>query len=279
MPPLTHVLAFGAMPNLPLLVATTVVPFALKLLGALAFWLVGGWLIQLAVRVLRQALRHSRFDATVASYLVNIAAALLRVMLVVAILGFFGIPTASFAALLAGAGVAIGAAWSGMLGNFAAGVFLQLFRPFSVGDVICAAGITGTVQEIGMFVTSILGPDHVHNIVPNSKLFGDTIQNFSSHPYRRVEITVQLDHAADVDQAIRLIRQGLEGIDHQYPGLTPEVVVLEINARGPKLAVRPLTPTSTYHQVVCDTNRMLAQVLSAHAIPVPRLPVALQEGP
>ena len=279
MPPLTHMLAFGAMPNLPLLVATTVVPFALKLLGALAFWLVGGWLIQLAVRVLRQALRHSRFDATVASYLVNIAAALLRVMLVVAILGFFGIPTASFAALLAGAGVAIGAAWSGMLGNFAAGVFLQLFRPFSVGDVICAAGITGTVQEIGMFVTSILGPDHVHNIVPNSKLFGDTIQNFSSHPYRRVEITVQLDHAADVDQAIRLIRQGLEGIDHQYPGLTPEVAVLEINARGPKLAVRPLTATSTYHQVVGDTNRMLAQVLSAHAIPVPRLPVALQEGP
>jgi len=279
MPPLTHMLAFGAMPNLPLLVATTVVPFALKLLGALAFWLVGGWLIQLAVRVLRQALRHSRFDATVASYLVNIAAALLRVMLVVAILGFFGIPTASFAALLAGAGVAIGAAWSGMLGNFAAGVFLQLFRPFSVGDVICAAGITGTVQEIGMFVTSILGPDHVHNIVPNSKLFGDTIQNFSSHPYRRVEITVQLDHAADVDQAIRLIRQGLEGIDHQYPGLTPEVAVLEINALGPKLAVRPLTATSTYHQVVFDTNRMLAQVLSAHAIPVPRLPVALQEGP
>ena len=80
-----------------------------------------------------------------AGYLVNFIAVILRVILVVAILGFFGIPTASFAALLAGAGVAIGAAWSGMLGNFAAGVFLQMFRPFSVGDVICAAGVTGTV--------------------------------------------------------------------------------------------------------------------------------------
>ena len=279
LPSLAQPLLFGLMPNLPLLLATTVVPFVLKLLGALAFWVVGGWLIQLAARVLRKALRHSRFDATVAGYLVNITAALLRVMLVVAILGFFGIPTASFAALLAGAGVAIGAAWSGMLGNFAAGVFLQIFRPFSVGDAICAAGVTGTVEEIGMFVTAILGPDHVHNIVPNSKLFGDTIQNFSSHPYRRVDITVQLDHAADVDQVISLIRQGLAGIANQYPGIAADVTVLEINGRGPKLAVRPFTPTSTYYQVLTDTNRMLAQLLSAHGIPVPRWPLELQAEP
>lgn len=112
---------------------TVVMPFLFKLAGAIALWIIGGWLIQLAMRVLRRSFKQSSLDPTVISYLLNILGALLRVVLVVAILGFFGIQTASFAALLAGVGVAIGAAWSGLLGNFAAGVFLQIFRPISVG--------------------------------------------------------------------------------------------------------------------------------------------------
>ena len=275
MPPLTHMLAFGAMPNLPLLVATTVVPFALKLLGALAFWLVGGWLIRLAVRVLRQALRHSRFDATVASYLVNIAAALLRVMLVVAILGFFGIPTASFAALLAGAGVAIGAAWSGMLGNFAAGVFLQVFRPVSRGDFVSGGGVTGTVEEIGMFVTLLQAPDNVRHIVPNGKFFGDTIVNYSTHAYRRVELEAQLDHNADVAQAIALLKQALQAVPNQHPGLPADVEILGFSERGPRLAVRPYTHTDHYWQVYFDSNRVIADTLSGHGFPIPRLAISL----
>ncbi|MEB3331097.1 MAG: mechanosensitive ion channel family protein, partial [Synechococcaceae cyanobacterium] len=101
------------------LVAGVVVPFLFKLLGAVALWIVGGWLISFALRLLRRLLNRGTLDPTLISYLLNILGALLRVVLVVAILGFFGIETASFAALLAGAGVAIGAAWSGMLGNFA----------------------------------------------------------------------------------------------------------------------------------------------------------------
>ncbi|MCP9807870.1 mechanosensitive ion channel family protein [Cyanobium sp. HWJ4-Hawea] len=264
-----------ALPDLVLLVANALVPFLFKLLGAVALWVVGGWLIHLAVRVLRKGLRHSSLDLTVAGYLVAILSAVLRVILVVAILGFFGIPTASFAALLAGAGVAIGAAWSGMLGNFAAGVFLQLFRPFSVGDVICAAGVTGTVEEIAMFSTSILGPDHVRNIVPNGKLFGDTIQNFSAHPYRRVEIFAQLDHSADLDRAILLIREGLGQVANQMPGLEPEVAVFELNDRGPKLVVRPFTPNAHYVQVLFDTNRMLVEVLGRNGFPIPKLQLAM----
>ena len=190
----TYELLAMPIPDLSALVVSTIVPFVLKLVGAVALWIAGGWLIQLAMRIMRKSLRHSSLDVTVVGYLINILAAVLRVILVVAILGFFGIQTASFAALLAGAGVAIGAAWSGMLGNFAAGVFLQIFRAFSVGDFITAAGITGTVEEIGMFVTSLLAPDNVRNIVPNGKLFGDTIQNYSVHGYRRVELVAQLDH-------------------------------------------------------------------------------------
>ena len=262
-------------PDLSVLVASTIVPFVLKLVGAVALWIAGGWLIQLAMRILRKSLRHSSLDVTVVGYLINILAAVLRVILVVAILGFFGIQTASFAALLAGAGVAIGAAWSGMLGNFAAGVFLQIFRPFSVGDFITAAGVTGTVEEIGMFVTSLLAPDNVRNIVPNGKLFGDTIQNFSVHSFRRVELVAQLDNSADVARAIALLREGLQRVPNQFEGMTADVEVLEFSERGPRLAVRPYTHTSHYWQVYFDTNRMIVEVLGNNGFPVPRIPVAM----
>ena len=263
------------LPDLLPLVTNTLVPFLLKLVGAVALWIVGGWLIQLAMRLLRRWLRSSPLDGTVVGYLVNILGALLRVILVVAILGFFGIQTASFAALLAGAGVAIGAAWSGMLGNFAAGVFLQLFRPFSVGDFVEGGGVVGTIEEIGMFVTSVQSPDNVRLIVPNGKLLGDTIKNYSVHSYRRVDLVAQLDHSADVARAIALLKKGLETVPNQYPGKPADVELLEFNERGPRLAVRPYTHTDHYWQVVFDTNRTIAAVLAANGFPVPRLPLAM----
>jgi hypothetical protein len=116
---------------------------------------------------------------------------------VLGILGYFGIQTTSFAAMLAGAGVAIGAAWSGMLGNFAAGAFMLVLRPFKVGDFVSIGGVTGTVRELGLFGTTIITPDNVMTIVGNGKVFGDTIQNFSVLPERRVERVAQL--AASVD--------------------------------------------------------------------------------
>jgi small conductance mechanosensitive channel len=262
-------------PDLSALVVSTIVPFVLKLVGAVALWIAGGWLIQLAMRIVRKSLRHSSLDVTVVGYLTTILAAPLRVILVVAILGFFGIQTASFAALLAGAGVAIGAAWSGMLGNFAAGIFLQIFRPFSVGDFITAAGITGTVEDIGMFVSSLLAPDNVRNILTNSKLFGDTIQNYSVHCYRRVELVAQLDNSADVGRAIALHKEAIKQVPNQFAGMEADVEVLEFSERGPRLAVRPYTHTSNYWQVYFDTNRMIIDVLGANGFPVPRIPLAM----
>jgi small conductance mechanosensitive channel len=262
-------------PDLLSLAATTLVPFLLKLVGAVALWIAGGWLIGLAMRLMRRALRTGPLDVTVVGYLVNILGAVLRVILVVAILGFFGIQTASFAALLAGAGVAIGAAWSGMLGNFAAGVFLQIFRPFSVGDFVEGAGVVGTIEEIGMFVTSVLAPDNVRNIVPNGKLLGDTIKNYSVHPFRRVELVAQLDNSADVGRAIALLKEGVKRVPNQYPGKEADVEVLEFSERGPCLAVRPYTHTDNYWQVYFDTNRMIVDVLGGAGFPVPRIPVTM----
>jgi small conductance mechanosensitive channel len=162
-----------------------------------------------------------------------------------------------------------------MLGNFAAGVFLQIFRPFSVGDFITAGGVTGTVEEIGMFVSSIKSADNVRNIVPNGKLFGDNIQNFSVHKFRRVDLVAQLDNTANLQQAITLLKAGVAQVPNQYPDMAADVEILEFTERGPKLAVRPYTHTANYWQVYFDTNRMIADVLGSNGFPVPSIPVAV----
>ena len=165
-----------------------------------------------------------------------------------------------------------------MLSNLAAGVFLQVFRPFSVGDFITAGGVTGTVEEIGMFVTSVQSLDCVRNIVPNGKLFSDTIQNFSSHPFRRVDLVAQLDNSADVTKAIALLKEGIQAIPNQHPDTPADIEVLEFTERGPRLAVRPYTHTDHYWQVYFDTNRMIADVLGRNGFPVPRIPVAMAQS-
>src|SRR5262249_55624373 len=168
-------------------VTTMLTALGLKVLGAIVIWIVGRWLIALALRLIGGPLTRQKIDPTLARYIQSATAVLLNIVLVVAILGFFGVETTSFAALLAAAGVAIGMAWSGMLANFAGGVFLVILQPFKVGDFVTAGGVTGTVEEIGLFVTTIDTLDNVRTIVGNNKIFSDTIQNFSANAYRRGE--------------------------------------------------------------------------------------------
>lgn len=275
-----HVPDTPASPDATLaLVKGVVIPFLFKLAGAFALWIVGGWLIGFALKFLRRTLHaNGSLDATVISYLINILGGLLRIVLVVAILGFFGIQTASFAALLAGAGVAVGVAWGGMLSDFAAGVFLAVLRPIHHGDFVEVAGITGTVYEVGMFVSSIDTPDNVRKIIPNSKVFGGVITNYTSLPYRRVELVAQLDNSADVGKAIELLKEGMRDIPHQYAGKPADVEVLDFSERGPRLAIRPYTHTDTYWDVYFATNRKIIEVLASNGFPVPRIPMQVSDS-
>ena len=125
--------------------------FGIKILAAIAFWVIGRWLIGVVLQLVNAGLEKQKVDATVMRYIASALAVLLNVLLVIGILGYFGIQTTTFAALIAAAGVAIGVAWSGLLANFAGGAFLIVLRPFKVGDVISAAGVVGTVKEIGLF--------------------------------------------------------------------------------------------------------------------------------
>ncbi len=184
----------------------TLLAVAWKVAGALALWLVGRWLIAIGVRLLQRTLAAQHVDATLTRYLQRGVALVLNIALIVALLGYFGVETTTFAALLAAGGVAIGVAWGGLLSNFAAGAFLVFLRPFKVGDFVTAAGVTGTVDAIGLFGTVINTPDNVLTIVGNTKVFSDTIQNFSANPFRRVDLTAVINNAVEHRQPIALMK-------------------------------------------------------------------------
>ena len=240
-----------------------------KVIGAIVFYLVGRWLISLAIRLVTSALARQKVDPTLLRYIGTVISVTLNVILVVAILGYFGVETTSFAAMLAAAGVAIGMAWSGLLANFAAGAFMIVLRPFKVGDFVTAAGVTGTVKEIGLFVTAVVTPDNVLTMLGNNKIFSDTIQNFSANPYRRVDLKAQLAHSVDHNQAIKLLKEKVAKVPNAMANPAPDVELLEFNFNGPVLAVRPYCHTDHYWQVYFDTNKVIRESFGSAGYPVP----------
>lgn len=243
---------------------------AFKVIAAIILWFIGRKLIDLSINITSRALKNQRIDPTLISYLISSLAVLLNIILVVAILGYFGVETTSFAALLAAAGVAIGAAWSGLLANFAAGAFLIILRPFQVGDFISVAGITGTVVEIGLFVTTIDTPDNVRTIIGNNKLFSDNIQNYTANPYRRVDIQVQLDHSVNPSEAVRVLRERITNIPNVISSPAPVIEIIHFTPMGPELAVRPFCNNAHYWQVYFDTTRVIRESFSESGFPVPQ---------
>lgn len=248
---------------------TYVTDIGLKVLGAIIFWIVGRWLIGLACSLLQQAMGRQKVDPTLMRYVGSFLTVTLNIVLVVAILGYFGVQTTTFAALVAGIGVAIGAAWGGLLGNLAAGIFLVVLRPFKVGDFISAAGMVGTVKEVGLFATTIDTPDNVMTLIGNGKIFADTIQNFTANSYRRVELKCQLAGSADHVAAMQLLREHLLAVPNVLATPAPEVEILDFNLVGPVLAVRPFCHNDHYWQVYFDGNRVIREALAAANFPAP----------
>jgi small conductance mechanosensitive channel len=247
----------------------TLTALAWKIAGALALWLVGRWLIGFALRLLDRGLARQNFDATLSRYMQTGLSIVLNVVLVVAILGYFGVETTTFAALIAAGGIAIGVAWGGLLANFAAGAFLVFLRPFKVGDFVTAGGVTGTVDEIGLFGTTINTPDNVLTIVGNNKVFSDTIQNFSANAYRRVDLTATINNVVDHHDAIRILKSRLVKIPNVLATPAPDVDVLQFTPAGPVLCVRPYCSNDNYWQVYFDTNRMIREAFGAAGFPAP----------
>lgn len=251
--------------------------FGVKVLAAFALWVVGRMLIGFVVGLVGKAITRQKLDATVNGYICSAIAALLNIALVMAMLGYFGVQTTTFTALIASAGLAVGMAWSGLLANFAAGAFLVILRPFKQGDFVTAGGVTGTIEEIGLFATTIQTPDNVRAIVGNNKIFADTIHNFTANPYRRVELTAQLAAGVDALAAADAIAKAVAAIPNVKAAPAPDVTILTFTERGPVLAVRPYCHNDHYWQVYFDTNAAILRTCTEKGYPSPELPVGVRQ--
>ena len=252
--------------------------FGVKIVVAIVFWVVGRWLIGFAVGLVQKSLERQRVDPTVLRYVGSFITVTLNILLVVGILGYFGVQTTSLAALIAAVGLAIGMAWSGLLANLAAGGFIIVLRPFKVGDFISAGGVVGTVKEIGLFATAINTPDNVLTLVGNNKIFTDNIQNFTHNAYRRVDLKAQLSGAADHAAAVALLKARVAAIPTCWGagggGGDPRVQPGGPGAGGaPLLPQRPLLAGVLRHQPHhqgCPWLRLPA--------PMPAQTVIVQQG-
>lgn len=253
--------------NTATVAAATLTNAGLKVLGALLLYLFGRWLISWMIHFLQRTLEKQKVDPTLLRYLGTVVAVLANIALVIAILGYFGVETTSFAALLAGAGLAIGTAWGGLLSNFASGAFLVILRPYRVGDMVSAGDVTGTVRAIGLFVTTIDTPDGVETHVGNSKILSGTIQNFSANPVRRVDLLAQLHYSVNVEDAIARFKAKLAAIPNVAKSPEPVVEILQFTEFGPVLAVRPFTHTDHYWQVYFDVNKAIVATAGEAGFP------------
>jgi small conductance mechanosensitive channel len=245
------------------------VPILWRVVGAVILWIIGRIAISMIRRGIRTVLINRKLDAMLVRYLDATVGVLLPILLILMILNVFGVETTSFAALMAAAGVAIGMAWSGLLGHFAAGVFLVIFRPFKVGDMITVAGVTGVVHEVGLFVTTINTADNIRTFVGNNKVFSDTIQNYTTNPNRRVELKAQLAHVVNPAEAIKRLTEKVQKVPHALKDPAVSVELLEFTAAGPVLAVRPFCHNDHYWDVYFGTNTAIQDVCSEAGYPVP----------
>jgi small conductance mechanosensitive channel len=259
----------GHLDALIMLLQTRGVDIGLNLLGAIAVWVIGRWIIRGTRRAVGTALDKRNTDPTLARYTQSVVSITLTIALAVVVLGFFGIETTSFAALIAAGGVAVGMAWSGLLSNFAAGVFLLILKPFKVGEAITAGGVAGTVRELGLFATTIETDDGIITFVGNNKLFSENIQNMSESRQRRVDLVAQVAFGADVAEARKRLLERLATIPHVLTTPAPVVEILQFNAMGTLLVVRPFADNAHYWDVYFATNALISEIFGAAKYPAP----------
>jgi small conductance mechanosensitive channel len=234
-------------------------PVATHLVGAIALWVIGRWFINMIRRVIRVG-AAKRLDPTLVRYLESATQFTLTGLLLLAILSIFGVETTSFAGIIAAAGVAVGMAWSGLLSNFAAGVFILALRPFRVGDQVTLAGVTGVVQEIGMFNTGIDTLDNVRTWVGNNKALSDNIQNFTVNGWRRVELKVPLPEGADVFDTMAKLVDRATKVPHVLKDPKPSATISSLDGHG-TIVLQASTPPAVYGQVLDGLARTAAELL------------------
>ncbi len=227
--------------------------YGLQVVGALVILIVG-WLAAKVLRsVVRRVMERAKLDSMLVSFMGHLTYIAVMTFVIIAVINRLGVQTASMIAVLGAAGLAVGFALQGSLANLAAGVMLLIFRPFNAGDFVEAAGVSGKVEELRIFTTRLVTPDNRVAIIPNAKLTGDNIINYTARGTRRVDLVIGVGYGADLKRAREVLLGVLAGDERVLEDPAPTVAVLELADSSVNLAVRPWTNADTYWDVYFAT--------------------------
>jgi small conductance mechanosensitive channel len=243
--------------------------WGLKVIAAVAIFIVGRWIAMFMRRVIRRLMERANVESIITGFVSSIAYIALLAFVVIAALGQLGIQTTSFIAVLGAAGLAIGLALQGSLANFAAGFLMIIFRPFKVGDFIEGAGISGSVDSIGIFSTVLKTPDNRVITVPNSLIYGTTITNYSAESRRRVDLLIGISYDDDIGRAKALIQGAIARESRVLEEPASQLLLMELGASSVDIAVRVWVATSDYWNVRSDLLESIKKTLEGAGLSIP----------
>ncbi len=243
--------------------------YGLKVLGAIAIFIIGKWLAKIISQWIEKGLVKSHVDKTLAKFTKNLCHVVLLIFVIIAALSSLGIETTQFAVIVGAAGLAVGLALQGSLANFASGFLMIMFRPFKVGDFIEAAGVKGTVKEIQIFNTIINTPDNVRVIVPNGQITGGNIMNYTANETRRVDLVVGVSYEDDLRKAKGVIEDTLAGDERVLSAPAATVAVSELGDSSVNFVVRPWVKAADYWGVYFDMTEKIKLNLDKNGITIP----------
>ena len=253
----------------PQMLATLAATWGGRIVGALAVFVIGRWVVAFIVRWLQFAMQKAEVDVTLMGFLANVLRVSLMVLVLLTAVGVLGIPTTNFLAIIGAAGLAVGLALKDSLSNFSAGVMLVLFRPFKAGDFIDAAGVSGTVESIGIFKTDIKTPDNRVVVVPNGLIYGGTITNFSAKDTRRIDLVIGISYDDDIRKAHTLIADVISEESRVLSDPAPQIMLLELGDSSVNIAVRPWVASPDYWSVRAQLLERIKVTLEENGLSIP----------
>lgn len=243
--------------------------YGMKVLGAVIIFIVGLWLAKLVARLSGKAMKKANVDETLGKFFVGLIRSALIAFVVIATISQVGVETTSFVAVLGAAGLAVGLALQGSLSNFAAGVMLIIFKPIKVGQYIEGGGTAGIVEAVGIFVTTLKSPDNKVIFVPNSKLFGDNIINYSEKDIRRIDMVFGIGYGDDIDKAKKVLNDILAADSRILKDPAPTVALSALADSSVNFVVRPWVNSADYWNVYFDTHENVKKQFDANDITIP----------
>jgi len=243
--------------------------YGLKIIGALIIFIVGKWIAKRLRGVVVKLMHKSNVDGTLVSFVQSIVYIMLMIVVILAALNALGVNTTSFAAILAAAGLAIGLALQGTLGNIGSGVLIISFRPFNVGDVVTIGGETGTVAAISMFATILHTPDNKVVTVPNTAVTSGNITNFSAQATRRLDLTFGIGYDDDLKLAKSVLEDIIRSDERVLVDPEPFVGVRELGDSSVNFAFRPWVKSEDYWAVHFDMMEKVKLTFDEKGISIP----------